>query len=81
MSEDAENRLLHRWGLEYDRLYDRVIDNSKILKVTGLKNEDFMSVKDALEYELKKVPKDKVWEERGIHIGVSGRMDKYLSQR
>ncbi len=79
MSEEPETQLLHRWGLEYDRLYDRVIDNSKILSVTGLKNEDFMSVKDALEYELKKVPKDKAWVEAGIHKGVSDRMDKYLS--
>ncbi len=80
MSEEPEIQMAHRWGLEYDRLCDRVIDNSKILRVTGLKKEDFMPVIDAMEYELKKVPKDKLWTETGIHKGVSERMDKYLSE-
>ncbi len=78
MSEDPDTQLLHRWGLEYDRLYDRIIDNSKVLKVTGLKKEDFISVKEALKHELKKVPKDKIWKEAGIHLGVSERMEQYL---
>ena len=42
-----------RWNLPYDRLFDRKIDNSKILKVTGLKAQDFVSVKDGIITELK----------------------------
>lgn len=41
--------------LIYDRLYDRKVDNSKILKATGLKKEDFTSIEDGIKIELKKV--------------------------
>ena len=43
--------------LKYDRLLDREIDNSKILSVTGLKSEDFVSVKDGIRIELSKIEK------------------------
>lgn len=33
-----------RYAFAYDRMFDRKIDNSKILNVTGLKKEDFLSV-------------------------------------
>ncbi len=41
--------------LKYDRLYDRKIDNSKILKATGLKKDDFTSLEDGIKIELEKV--------------------------
>lgn len=47
------------WILKYDRLFDRKIDNSKILKVTELKKEDFTSIRDGIKYELKKINKGK----------------------
>lgn len=40
------------YALVYDRLFDRQIDNSKILNVTGLRCEDFLSIKDGLKIEL-----------------------------
>ena len=40
------------YALIYDRLFDRQIDNRKILKVTGFKPEDFISVKEGLKIEL-----------------------------
>jgi nucleoside-diphosphate-sugar epimerase len=43
-----------RWILEYDRLYDRKINNLKVLKATGLKQSDLTTVKDALKIELEK---------------------------
>lgn len=43
------------WGLKYDRFFDRTIDNSKILKVTGLKAEDFKSVEYGIKTELAKI--------------------------
>ena len=60
--------------LQYDRCLNRVVDNSKILEVTGLKQEDFMKLRDGLEFEYKnlditKIPFDK---------DASDRMDKYL---
>lgn len=41
--------------LKYDRMFDRKIDNSKILAVTGLIKDDFASIKKGLEKELKEL--------------------------
>lgn len=38
--------------LFYDRLYDRTVDNQKILNATGLKKEDFTSIEDGIKIEL-----------------------------
>ena len=43
------------WALFYDRLYDRKIDNSKVLRATGLKSEDFISIKEGIKIELDKI--------------------------
>lgn len=43
------------WILKYDRLFDRPIDNSKILKVTGLSKGDFVSIRDGIKTELNKI--------------------------
>ena len=43
----GDNRI--RYQLDYDRLFNRVIDNSKILRVTGLKQENFISLRDGLQ--------------------------------
>ena len=41
------------YALLYDRLFDRNIDNSKILKATGLKSEDFLPIEEGIKLELK----------------------------
>ncbi len=41
--------------LKYDRLFDRKINNTKILDVTGLTRGDFISVKDGIKIELEKI--------------------------
>lgn len=46
------------YALLYDRLFDRNIDNRKILKASGLKNNDFLSVKDGLKIELSLLNKE-----------------------
>lgn len=46
------------WILIYDRLFDRRVDNSKILKVTGLKKEDFISIKEGIKIELDKIKRE-----------------------
>lgn len=43
------------WQWYYDRAYDRRIDNSKVLKATGLKPTDFKSIKEGIYIELKKL--------------------------
>ena len=42
-------------GLFYDRLYDRAVDNTKILKATGLNKEDFTSVEEGIKIELNNI--------------------------
>ena len=44
-----------KWALIYDRLFERKIDNSKILKATGLNPNDFISVEDGIKIELSKI--------------------------
>ena len=39
------------WQLHYDRMFNRIMDNSKILRDTGLKQEDFTSLYDGLKRE------------------------------
>ena len=40
-----------RWQLQYDRLYNRVMDNSKILAQTGLQQQELKSLYDGLLFE------------------------------
>ena len=47
-----------RWQLEYARLFRRVYDNSKLLDVTGLKQEQFISLYDGLKHEIDRTPRD-----------------------
>jgi len=40
---------------KYDRIYDRRIDNSKVLRATGLTASDFKSIREGIYTELKKL--------------------------
>lgn len=42
-------------GLFYDRLYDRAVDCSKILKATGLGKKDLTSIEEGIKIELEKI--------------------------
>lgn len=63
------------YQLAYDRMFQRVVDNSKVLRVTGLKQADFMPLRSGLEKELRALPKDTVWPDASV---VWERMDAYL---
>ena len=65
-----------RWQLEYDRMYDRIVDNTKMLEATGLKQSDFSTVRDALALELANLPKDTVRKENPVN----DRMDAYIAE-
>lgn len=43
------------WATIYDRFYDRTIDNSKILKATGLSKNDFLPIEEGIKAELAKL--------------------------
>lgn len=60
----------------YDRFYDRVIDNTKLLSVTGLKQSDFMPLGEGLKRELESI--------RGYQwtaSQISESMDRYLNMK
>lgn len=52
------NTVWARWQLDYDRMLDRVMDNSKILSVTGMKQSELTTVYDGLKRELAALPDD-----------------------
>ncbi len=65
------------WQLRTDRLFDRVIDNSKALAATGLTQGDLMPTAKGLERELAKVPRDFAWQG---YEGADARMDAWLAK-
>lgn len=56
--EDYKRIIGRPWQIKYDRMLDRVIDNSKILSVTGMKAEDLMPLYEGLRIELAGFVKD-----------------------
>ncbi|MCF2653183.1 NAD-dependent epimerase/dehydratase family protein [Anaeromassilibacillus senegalensis] len=40
------------YQIKYDRMLDRVVDNSKVLEVTGMSQEELLPLKDGLRMEL-----------------------------
>lgn len=48
---DPEKSLGAIWQMKYARLCNRVYDNSKILNITGLKEENFLSLYEGLLHE------------------------------
>lgn len=71
-----EGKLNVRWQLEYARLFRRITDNSKVLALTGLKQEDMMPMYDGLKLEIGNIPKDYM----PIDTEIGLRMDKYLKE-
>ena len=58
ISDEEYGKVFHptpesSWRYVYDRLFDREIDNSKVLAVTGLRAEDFLSIEEGLGRELR----------------------------
>ncbi len=66
---------LDRQQLVYDRYFTRVIDNSKLLEHTGLRQADFMPLREGLKRELDALPADYVWPKNPVN----DRMDAYLA--
>lgn len=65
----------NRRQLVYDRYFDRIMDNSKILNLTGLKQSDLMTLERGLAFELKRFPKDFIWYSNATY----DRMDKLVA--
>jgi hypothetical protein len=71
-----EENIKVRWQLEYARLFRRVTDNSKVLALTGLKQEDMMPMYDGLKLEIGNIPRD--YKPFDTEVGL--RMDEYLKR-
>ncbi len=69
-----------RQQLKYDRCYNRIIDNSKILALTGLSQNDLMPLEDGLRLELSALDEKRI-REIGCYPDMNARMDKYLLER
>ena len=65
-----------RWQLEYARMFHRITDNSKVLKVTGMKQEELMPLYDALKAMIEVVPEGYEYPDNEI----DERMDQYLKE-
>lgn len=63
-----------KYQIHYDRMFDRIIDNSKMLKVTGLNNTDFLSAEEGLSKELGLFLDLEA--EQDIRPGMQGRFDR-----
>ena len=64
------------YQLFYDRCFDRIIDNSKILDVAGMKQSELMPLKEGLRLELEALPENYEWPASYIN----DRMDNILKR-
>lgn len=81
MSKDPNNiSPFVRYQLEYARLFDRITDNSKVLRVTGMKQEELTGFYDGMKRELAGITPENiridVFRER-----VNQRMDEYFAKK
>ena len=60
--------------LKYDRCFNRIVDNSKILKLAGMSQEDLMPLEDGLAKELAALPEGAIYPSEAV----CRRMDEYL---
>ena len=76
MSSNTPHSCAARWQLEYDRLFNRIMDNTKVLAATGMKQEELMPLYDGLKQEIARGPKD-YWPWWKIRTA----MDEYLAAK
>lgn len=62
-----------RYMLNYSRMFNQHLDNSKILEFTGFKQENLMKLYDGLKYEINRCPADH-------QFPVNTLMDEYIAK-
>ena len=70
----AEGATYAKQQLLYDRCFDRIVDNKKVLSISNMKQKELMPLKEGLKLEFKNITIDDI----GYNRGVNERMDKYL---
>ena len=72
----AEGATYAKQQLLYDRCFDRIVDNKKVLSISNMKQKELMPLKEGLKLEFKNITIDDI----GYNRGVNERMDKYLEK-
>lgn len=62
------------YQLQYDRMFNRTLDNSKVLAVTGFTQAEFMPLKQGLTKELSSFQQNPVY--KNVDIQLNARMDR-----
>lgn len=79
----TRRRYMDRCILLYDRMWDRDIDNTKVLEVTGLRSEDFVGIREGLirEFHLM-MDRPDIYSRTDTEIAreVNDRIDRYLAE-
>lgn len=73
----AEGAVYAKQQLMYDRCFDRIVDNRKILSLCNMEQKNLMKLKDGLKRELQNITADNI----GYSAAINERMDKYLECR
>lgn len=63
--------------LYYDRCFDRIVDNSKILSLCNMKQEELMKLKDGLKMEFSNLSPDDIF----CNYEINERIDNYLNSQ
>ena len=72
--QDYQNIIGRLWQIKYDRMYDRVVDNSKVLAATGMRQSDLMPLEKGLRMELENFVKNPVFAK--IDMDMDAKMDE-----
>lgn len=76
----AYSRVLgHSFQIQFDRMYDRIMDNAKILAATGMVQADLTRLRDGLERELREFVKKPYFQYPDLAL--NARMDKVTGVR
>lgn len=72
---DNESNVKIKQQLLYDRCFDRIVDNRKILSLCNMKQEDLMSLEEGLKREFENISLNDII----CNEAINKRMDDYLS--
>ena len=74
------NRQVNRWQLRYDRCMQRVMDNSKVLDATGMKQENLMTIRDGIEKAITEASDKCEWPDYTLLLNIDAAMDDYMAK-
>lgn len=72
--DDYLNLGLSKWQIKYDRLFNRICCNDKILSVTGMKKSDLMPLEEGLKLEVREFYKKE--HSHSTVNKINGRLDR-----